>query len=65
MAKEISKNTIPVFEQIKHIYDPDNIMNPNKKVNGSVTMLNTCLDCYSIPKTLLSLRAGKILFSVF
>ena len=27
------------------IYDPENIMNPNKKVNGSVTMLNTCLDC--------------------
>ena len=34
-----------VFEQIKHIYDPDNIMNPNKKVNGSVYNINTCLDC--------------------
>jgi FAD/FMN-containing dehydrogenase len=34
-----------VFEQIKHIYDPDNIMNPNKKVNGTESNINTCLDC--------------------
>jgi FAD/FMN-containing dehydrogenase len=34
-----------VFEQIKHIYDPDNIMNPNKKVNGTESNINVCLDC--------------------
>ena len=34
-----------VFEQIKSIYDPLNIMNPNKKVGGSVGFLNRCLDC--------------------
>ncbi len=34
-----------VFEQIKHLYDPDNIMNPNKKVGGSIGFMNRCLDC--------------------
>lgn len=34
-----------VFEEIKRIYDPENIMNPNKKVGGSIGFLNRCLDC--------------------
>ena len=33
------------FESIKQVYDPKNIMNPNKKIGGSVTLLNRCLDC--------------------
>ncbi len=34
-----------VFERIKKLYDPENIMNPNKKVGGSIGFLNRCLDC--------------------
>ncbi len=34
-----------VLERIKNLYDPDNLMNPNKKVGGSIGFLNRCLDC--------------------
>ncbi len=34
-----------VFGEIKNIYDPENIMNPNKKVGGDIALLNRCLDC--------------------
>ncbi len=34
-----------VFGEIKRIYDPENIMNPNKKVGGDIALLNRCLDC--------------------
>jgi FAD/FMN-containing dehydrogenase len=34
-----------VFEEIKHIYDPLGILNPQKKTKGTVTHLNVCLDC--------------------
>ncbi len=37
-----------VFEHIKKIYDPENIMNPDKKVGGSVGLLNRCLDCEKV-----------------
>lgn len=33
------------FERVKTLYDPEGIMNPNKKVGGSVGLLNQCLDC--------------------
>jgi FAD/FMN-containing dehydrogenase len=33
-----------VFETIKHTYDPENIMNPGKKVGGSVEALNKSLN---------------------
>ncbi len=34
-----------VLERIKNIYDPENIMNPNKKVGGSIGFMNRCLNC--------------------
>lgn len=34
-----------VFEDIKHIYDPLGILNPQKKTKGTITRLNVCLDC--------------------
>lgn len=34
-----------VFEEIKHLYDPLGIMNPQKKTKGNLTHLNVCLDC--------------------
>lgn len=33
------------FESVKQVYDPEHIMNPNKKIGGSVALLNRCLDC--------------------
>lgn len=32
------------FEQIKQLYDPENIMNPNKKVHGTIEMISASLD---------------------
>ncbi|MBP7805127.1 MAG: FAD-binding oxidoreductase [Candidatus Pacebacteria bacterium] len=37
-----------VFAEIKRLYDPDNIMNPNKKLGGSIGFLNICLDCEKV-----------------
>jgi FAD/FMN-containing dehydrogenase len=37
-----------VFGDIKRLYDPDNIMNPNKKIGGSIGFLNRCLDCEKV-----------------
>ncbi len=34
-----------VFEDVKHIYDPQGILNPQKKTKGTITHLNVCLDC--------------------
>lgn len=33
-----------VFEQIKDLYDPENIMNPHKKVGGTIEFLKQSLD---------------------
>lgn len=34
-----------MFEKVKRIYDPENIMNPNKKVGATAALINVCLDC--------------------
>ncbi len=34
-----------VFENIKQLYDPEGILNPHKKTEGTLTHMNICLDC--------------------
>jgi FAD/FMN-containing dehydrogenase len=34
-----------VFESIKRLYDPEGILNPHKKTEGTLTHMNICLDC--------------------
>ncbi len=34
-----------VFESIKQLYDPQGILNPHKKTEGTLTHMNICLDC--------------------
>jgi len=42
------KELYDVFGEIKNLYDPTNIMNPHKKVGGSVGLLKQCLNCNKI-----------------
>lgn len=48
------QEVIKLFEETKHIFDPDNIFNPRKKVNGSLSYamdhIRTNWDTIKIPK---------------
>ncbi len=44
LEKFYGKELYGVFKEIKHLYDPDGILNPHKKIGGTVHLLNVCLD---------------------
>lgn len=39
------KELFGVFKEIKNLYDPEGILNPHKKIGGTIHLLNVCLDC--------------------